>query len=227
LLLREGRSAVATDDPAELLFCLEKDLCILLQRRRPDLLFLHAAALERHGKVFLLAGDSGHGKSTTAWGLLHYGFKYLSDELSPIELHSLSVLPYPQALCLKRPPPAIFPLPEDAVLDLGTTLQVPVAGLPLVAPSLPIPVAAIFFVRYDASLTHPRMRALGPAEAGARAYVAALNLLAHPSRGIDAVLRLVSHVPCLLMQAAELAATCEAVVQVTDEIFARERSFAR
>ena len=227
LLLRDGQSAVETDDPAELLFCLEKDLCILLQRRRPDLLFLHAAALERNGKVFLLAGDSGHGKSTTAWGLLHYGFKYLSDELSPIELHSLSVLPYPQALCLKTAPPDTFPFPEDAVLDLGSTLQVPVVALPTGMTATPCRLAAVFFVRYDAALTHPRIRALGHAEAAARAYVAALNLLAHPARGIDAVIRLVSQVPCLSLQASELVATCEAVMDLADGMVEAENNLAR
>jgi hypothetical protein len=124
------RPPVAIADIGELLFHYERDLTIALQERRPELLFVHAAALEFRGKAYLLAGESGNGKSTTAWGLLHHGFHYLSDELGPIDLNSMQVLAYPRALCLKRLPPLPYPLPAGA-LALGGAYHLPVQAPPL------------------------------------------------------------------------------------------------
>src|SRR2546428_182840 len=110
VLSRPGESAQIADNAGDLLFLLEKDLVVELQRKRPDLLFLHSAALDWRGKACLLAGESGAGKSTTAWALLHHDFRYLSDELSPIDVDTLQVHAYPHALCLKEPPAAPYAL---------------------------------------------------------------------------------------------------------------------
>jgi hypothetical protein len=193
------------------LFHLEKDLTVALQRKRPDLLFLHAAVLERGGRAFLLAGDSGHGKSTTAWGLLHHGFRYMSDELAPIELYSGRVLAYPRALSLKRLPPPAYPLPREDTLNLGATLHVPVCALPAASASAsePCELAAVVFVRYEAGSSAPSLEPIGAAEASARMYVTALNALAHPAQGLDAVVRLAERVPCFSLRSADLRETCD------------------
>lgn len=211
LLCRPGQAAVGCADLSALLFLLEKDITVALQHRRPDLLFLHAAALEQGGKAWLLAGESGHGKSTTAWGLLHHGFGYLSDELSPVDLGSLRVLAYPHALCLKRPPPPAYALPRRGVLDLGATLHVPVRALPQAAANGPHDLAALLFVCYRADLKEPALQPIGPAQAGARLYAATLNALAHPGCGLDAVVYLAERVPAFVLHCADLAATCDIV----------------
>ncbi|HSI57794.1 MAG TPA: hypothetical protein VLA16_09565 [Ideonella sp.] len=216
MLARQGQPTLDAADLGELLFLLEKDITVALQQRRPDLLFFHAAALEHGGKVYLLAGDSGQGKSTTAWGLLHHGFRYLSDELAPVEPASLLVHGYPHALCMKRRPPAACPLPVGQVLDLCETLHVPVAALPAGVAASPSPLAAILFVQYDPGLQAPSLQAIGAAEAAARLYVSTLNALAHPAHGLDAVLRVAQGVPCFVLHAAELGATCELVGRMAD-----------
>ena len=127
LVCREGPSIEGLNI-GDLLFHIEKDLAVELQKRRPDLYFLHSAALEWKGKAYLFAAEAGSGKSTTTWALLHHGFRYLSDELSPIDPNTMQVFPYPHALCLKEPPPD-YPLPPETV-DLGRTLHVPVDSLP-------------------------------------------------------------------------------------------------
>ncbi len=213
-LARSGQPAVAVPGIGTLLFHLEKDVTVALQERRPDLLFLHAAALEHGGKAYLLAGDSGNGKSTTAWGLLHHGFRYLSDELSPIDLDSLCVLPYPHALCLKPPTPLAYRLPAADVLDFGRTVHVPVHALPAETPPGPCELGAVLFVRYRGDLRAPVLRAIGPAEAGARMYVTALNALAHRNRGLDAVVHIAERVPCYCLDSADLAITCDMVSQM-------------
>jgi hypothetical protein len=212
-----GRAPVAAGDAGSLLFHLEKDVTVALQERRPDLLFLHAAALERGGKAYVLAGESGHGKSTTTWGLLHHGFRYLSDELSPIDLRSLQVWPYPHALCLKRSPPPDYPLPEADVIDLGATRHVPVHALPGALAPGPCAVAALLFVRFREGAGAPALRPLSTAEATARLYVNALNLLAHPARGLDAVADVAARIPCFSFDAAaDLGATCHLVARLAE-----------
>jgi hypothetical protein len=111
-----GSELHAAND-GEFLFLLEKDLTIELQKLRRELYFIHAAALTIDGKACLLLAPSGHGKSTTCWGLLHHGFGYLSDELAPLDLGTLEIQPYAHALCLKDEPPACYPLPPGSAAD--------------------------------------------------------------------------------------------------------------
>ncbi len=205
-IIRDGQSPLHCVDSDELLFLLEKDLTVELQKRRPDLYFLHSAALEWNGKACLLAADSGGGKSTTTWALLHHGFRYLSDELSAIDPRSMQVFPYPHALCLKHPPPD-YSLPADTI-DLGRTLHVPVRSLPSEAITAPLPLGAVFLVKYRPDLTGPELHAISPAEASARLYLTALNALSHPNRGLDAAIRIAEHVPCFAIDSADLPATC-------------------
>jgi hypothetical protein len=203
----EGASLVAYGLD-ELLFHLEKHLTVTLQRRRPELMFLHAAALARGERAWLLAGDSGAGKSTTTWALLHHGWRYLSDELAPVDLASGRVHAYPHALCLKRRPPPGYPLPE-VTLDLGSTLHVPPDALPGAVETGPCMLGGVVFVRYCAGLGAPRLRLLGRAEACARLYVVTLNALAHPGHGLDAAKWLAERVPSHSLECDDLSDACE------------------
>src|SRR5262249_15342606 len=139
-------SLLASDD-GDLLFQLEKEITIEIQKLRPDLYFLHAAVLEYHGLGLMLVAQSGGGKSTTAWALSHYGFRYLSDELAPIDLSTLQVLPYPHALNMKNLPPSSYSLPSETIWT-SRTLHVPVEALPGGEQTAPTCLAAIFFVSY-------------------------------------------------------------------------------
>lgn len=217
VLGRDGCPDREADDLDDLLFQLEKDVVLELQRRRSDLLFLHSAVLEWRGRAILLAADSGSGKSTTAWGLLHHGFRYLSDELAPIDPEAMVVWPYPHALCLKGRPAAPYPLPHET-LDLGRTLHVPTSALP--SPALiadPLPLGALFFVRHRPELETPKIRRMDPAEAGVRLYVVALNALAHPNRGLDAALRIASGIPCFEVWTTGLPASCATIGVAAEE----------
>jgi hypothetical protein len=155
--------------------------------------------------------DSGGGKSTTTWGLLHHGFRFVSDEFAPVDLGDGRVEPFPRALCLKRPPPAGYPLPAGCVRT-SRTWHVPVDLLPDPPATERLPVGAVFFVRYEPARAKPVLRPLRPAEAGARLYTQALNPLWHPADGLDAALAVVTSAPCFALEAAGLADTCEMVL---------------
>src|SRR5262249_10315704 len=143
-LARQGQPAYKGSE-GEILFLLEKDITVELQRRRSDLFFLHSAAVDWRGSACLLAAESGSGKSTTAWGLLLHDFHLLSDELSPIDLGPMEVLPYPHALCLKTPPAPTYRLPAGS-LDRGRTIHIPTWSLPSATVSEPRPIGAVFLL---------------------------------------------------------------------------------
>ena len=225
LLARDRQTAYEGTDHGELLFVLEKDITVELQKGRPELFFLHSAAVDWGGKACLLAAESGSGKSTTAWGLLHHKFHYLSDELSPIELDSMRVFPYPHALCLKRSPPAAYRLPADS-LDRGRTIHIPACSLPSATVSAPRPLGVVFFVTHRPELSGPNIRVLSAAEATARLYVVALNALAHPNRGLDAVIRISEAVPCFAVSCAELSATCALICSTVERVIPGDNKLA-
>jgi hypothetical protein len=217
VLSRPGESAQIANDAGDLLFLLEKDLVVALQRKRPDLLFLHSAALDWRGKACLLAGESGAGKSTTAWALLHHDFRYLSDELSPIDVDTLQVQAYPHALCLKQPPATPYALPGD-VLHLRRTIHVPTGAMPGSVVREARPLAALFLLKYSPERREPTLRAMQAAEASAHLYVNALNALAHSNRGLDAVVRIAEGLPCFAVAAADLPSTCALIRSAMEQI---------
>ena len=216
-LTRGDDQPLGCADLDDLAFALEKDLTVELQLRRRDLLFLHAAAIEWRGYVVLLAAASGSGKSTTAWALLHHGLRYLSDELAPIDLGTMGVNPFPHALCLKHEPMPPYALPAGT-LRHGARIHVPTGSLPSPTIAAPRPLAAAFLLSYQPELGTPQLRVLGPAEASARLYVTALNPLAHPNQGLDAVVRIAEAVPCFAVASAGLAATCDLLLATVAQV---------
>jgi len=65
-------------------------------------LLLHAAAAERDGKVVLLAGSAGTGKSTLVAALVMAGLRYVTDEVVAIDRHTGVIGPYPKPIGLGR-----------------------------------------------------------------------------------------------------------------------------
>lgn len=187
---------------SDFLYFFEKDLTIALQHQRPDLYFIHAAAIEWGGVAAILVASSGTGKSTTAFGLLHEGFRYLSDELAPVDLQTLAVQPYPHALCLKSPPPLPYRLPV-ATLRTEATLHLPVPALPSTACDAPVPLGAIFFLAREGA-SDTTVERIDAAEASVRLYANALNNLAHAGEGLDAAIHLSSRIPCFRLQLGAL-----------------------
>ena len=201
----------SADDLGSLIYLLDSDLVIRLQLMRRDLLFVHGAVVTDAAGAHVLTGRSGAGKSTTCWGLLHRGFGYLSDELAPVRLSDLTVHPFPRALCTKAAPPAGFELPrETAVTPRG--FHVPVSRLPSWAPAVALPVRTLLFVEYAPGRLAPSLRAVSPAEAAARLYPNVLNPLAHEDDALRGIAAVASAARAFVVEAADLSATCDAIV---------------
>jgi len=189
---------------------LDDVLIIELQLLRQDLFFIHAAALQQEDGVLLLCGESGSGKSSLAWALTRRGFKYLSDELAPVDIDGIRVLPFPRALRLKEEPPPPNTLPAVA-LDTGGAYCIPAEHLPGGIATLPAPVSAVFFLQRPPAASRPVVRELTLAHSVARLAANALNLLAHPNYGVDRATEIVRNGLCFELGAADLEATCDLV----------------
>ncbi len=197
-------------DGSQLLFALQQDIVVSVQRLRPDLVFVHAAVVECHGRAFLLAAPSGSGKSTLCWALLHHGFHLMSDELAPVDPVALKIQPFPLAVTLKARPPLCFPLPVST-LKTHRSHYIPIDGMPCAPATEPAPIGAILFVNYAASHPAPQFRKLSAAEAASRLYPNILNALAHQSMGLDDVIRIAISVPCWYLASAALEETAKEV----------------
>jgi hypothetical protein len=168
----------------DFLFCFEKILTLKLQEQRTDLYFVHGAVLEYQGRCCIIAAEAGSGKSTTAWALLHYGFRYLSDELAPIDFLRAEVLPFPLALCLKAEPPSQYPF-DKTVLKVGSAYHIQIEKMPAEACTNPVPLSSILFLKKYHSNAPSTCRVISSAEAAVRLYSNTLNALAHPGMGLD------------------------------------------
>jgi len=205
----DGVDSWSLPDADRLLFHLDKEMTLTLQRQRPDLFFLHAAAVAWEGRVAALPAFSGTGKSTLTLVLLAGGFEYLSDELAPIDLRALTVHPYRHALNLKALPPAPYTLP-DGTLQHGLRLHVPAGALPVVRRREELPLAALIFLHRG----EPRVDGLRPmtkASAVARLMAHALNPLAHPGYGLDAAVELGRARPCFELDVSDLQSAGAAI----------------
>jgi HprK-related kinase A len=67
-----------------------------------EFLIIHAAVVERGGRALLMPAVPGSGKSTLCAGLIHRGWRLLSDELALIRRSDGFVLPIPRPIGLKE-----------------------------------------------------------------------------------------------------------------------------
>jgi len=200
-VVRNRETTLVVHDRDSLLFHIDKELILALQHERPDLLFLHAAAVDVGGRVAVLVGPSGMGKSTLTLAAVEAGCGYLSDELAPVDLDTLTVHPYAHALCLKALPSGRSGLPAGTLAEHGR-FHVPAAALRAPADSERRVLAALVFLRRD-DPDALALRSISAGAAAARLIANTLNALAHPFAGLDAVLQLGQRVPSFELQAGD------------------------
>lgn len=196
----------------DLLQTFDADLSVELQKARSDLYFVHSAVLAGDRGAVLLVGEPGSGKSTTAWGLCHFGFSYMSDELAPLEVAAddLKVLAYCRGLCLKNEPPGGFVLPEAALIT-PTTFHLPGSAMPSGVRLEPARPSTVFFLSRGDHGSSAEVVRIGRAEAATRLYANTLNALAHPQDGLDCALRIGSQLEAYRLRKGPLADTCELI----------------
>ena len=212
--LRSGDDVIHCSTLADLIYDFEKDMTIRVQLQRPELLFIHGAAIACEDRCVMIAGESGAGKSTLCWTACNEGFEYMSDELAPVNVSAGLVEPYPHAICLKERPDYTYPLPAE-VVDASRTIHVNADDIPGDIAGQLRPLAAIVFIdqgRYGN--TAPVL--ISAAEAAMRLYANSLNQLAHENDGLAAVRRIAKRVPSYMLRRAAPTSMVDSVRQVLE-----------
>ena len=163
---------------------------------------MHGAALAFQDRAIVLSAPPGTGKSTLTLVALLHGLEYFSDELAPIDLRQLTVRAYPRSVFLKSPPPQPHRLPPQAITHHGRH-YVPRASPAQSATSGEAKLAGLIFLRRD-SERFDGLRQISPASGAVRVLANALNLLAHPSAGLDAAIHLSQTTPCFELDVTDL-----------------------
>jgi HprK-related kinase A len=164
-------------------------------------LLLHASSVERDGQVLLMTGDSGSGKSTLAALLATRGWRLMGDEFALIDPLTGLAHPFPRPVSLKnsaigvmqsclpddRFGPLIRDTPKGDIRHLIPDVRA-IAGVE--TPGRP---ALILFPRFGAPAD---TRPVGAAEGLVRLTQASTNYPMLGEAGFNALVRLVSDVPC-------------------------------
>ncbi len=174
------------------------NLQIALGERR--LMLLHAASVEKDGKVLILTGESGSGKSTLAAMLGEQGWRLMGDEFALIDPETGQALPFPRPVSLKNEAIAAMqalageerfgPLLKDTPKgDIRHFMPRAEAVSRMTEPGTP---ALILFPRFGARRA---IRPVGQGEAFVRLTQASTNYTMLGERGFSALTHLVQSVP--------------------------------
>jgi HprK-related kinase A len=174
------------------------NLQIALGERR--LMLLHAASVEKDGKVLILTGESGSGKSTLAAMLGEHGWRLMGDEFALIDPETGQALPFPRPVSLKNEAIAAMqalageerfgPLLKDTPKgDIRHFIPRAESVARMTEPGTP---ALIIFPRFGARRA---VRPVGQGEAFVRLTQASTNYTMLGERGFSALTKLVQSVP--------------------------------
>ncbi|HIE04775.1 MAG TPA: hypothetical protein EYP61_08455 [Candidatus Latescibacteria bacterium] len=98
-----------TGEYEELVPALERLAEARMVRALWDRPVFHAGVVAKDDIGVILPAEPGGGKTSLVTALLELGFEYLSDEFAILDLESMTVLPFPKALCFKEEGMELFP----------------------------------------------------------------------------------------------------------------------
>ncbi len=176
-----------------------------------DTLLLHSAVVERGGLAAILPAPAGSGKSTLCAGLIHRGWRLLSDELGMVSLADGSVGALARPVSLKNESLAVIKRFEPSVVfnrvSVGTSkgsvvhMRAPAAHVARMhEPARPRWVVFPRYVADSAPLLQPRSRAGSLLELGRNAF----NYSHLGKPGFDVLADLVTACDCYDFQYSDL-----------------------
>ena len=110
----QADSAIATS--THLMPIVNRAVVTAFIRARPDLVWLHAGAIQVGGRALAIVVPWGHGKSTMTASFLNHGWTYLSDDVAPFDPSNLAIHPFPEIPRVRVSPER--PLDRESVASL-------------------------------------------------------------------------------------------------------------
>ena len=163
-------------------------------------LLLHASAVERDGRVLLMTGESGSGKSTMSALLALGGWRFLGDEFAFVGLDDGRIHPFPRPASLKNDAIAavraaggtVGPVIEET--PKGRIGYWPPPRSAIARMAEPAPPALLLLPRFGVA---EATTMLPPSETFVRLTQASTNYVALGEPGFVALTRLVRTVPAI------------------------------
>jgi hypothetical protein len=166
-------------------------------------LIVHAAVVERGGRALILPAPPGSGKSTLCAGLVHRGWRLLSDELTLLDPASGQAVPLPRPVSLKNasievihrfaPEAVLSPTVHDTLKGSVAHLKPPVESVNrALEPARP---RWIVMPRYQAGVG-PRLSRLPKGRAFMQLVDSAFNYHLHGAQGFELIARTIDACDC-------------------------------
>lgn len=192
----------------DVLRCLRFSVIRLLLESRKELIWFHGgAAAERHRAV-IFPGERGRGKSTLVTALCAHGWKYLSDDVLPVDPVNGRVLPFPQTPAVRVHPGVEMP-PDWLGKAIKTTVELSPRRIARGAQ----PISAIVFPHYRPGESQTIER-LSPAPAALELLETCWNFHTHRTRAVQYVSELLARVPAYRLHYGRGVAAAHLVADV-------------
>jgi hypothetical protein len=161
-------------------------------------LLLHAAAAERDGRIVILAGPEGSGKSTLVAALVRSGLRYVTDETVAVPVPAGTIVPYPKPIALHETEQCQRLVPaqairSDAVAKSGGTARL-----------------LLLLAGYEPGRA-PVARSISRAEAAVALAEQAFNFRDLGPGRLDALAEVVRACSCYRLEVGDLDAGCRLV----------------
>jgi hypothetical protein len=174
----------------------------------PELLWFHAgAAASPHGAV-LLSGAWGRGKSTLVTGLCGLGWKYLSDDIAPVDPERNVVFPFPQTPMMRENPAGRS--------DYESLRNLPKVEVELSEDSIlrhPVGIRSVIFPSFGTDGRNDLYNC-APSQAVVELLQSSLNFGKHREHAVKFLAKLVQNVPAYQLTFSDRNAAAEIVSQV-------------
>lgn len=174
----------------------------VISQHANDYLTIHAAAIERGGRVAVLPGVPGAGKSTLTAALVHRGWRLLTDELTMVSMRDGGIVPLARPVSLKNESieiirkfaGATFSRPtHDTAKGTVALMRPPPESVARIAEAAPA--AWVIFPRFEKgapAILAPRGKAATFLDLANNSF----NYNVHGRRGFDAIAALMDSCAC-------------------------------
>jgi hypothetical protein len=220
ILARNGEIIYENPDWTDLLLILQERFLDDFIKSTDDHYLLHSAVLVKKEKAIVLPAASKSGKSTLSIALVKNGFKYLSDEVTAVNLGTLRVRGFPRAIAIREKTLSLFPSLEPEInylcyrllssrkvreIHYGILSEKKLASI-----DKSFPISAIVFPKYNPN-SDTILTEVDPAVAVFNLMRCSFNQRRLKEKGFRTAARLVRQIKSYTLQVKNLAKTCEII----------------
>ncbi|MDF5718800.1 MAG: hypothetical protein PUP93_34285 [Rhizonema sp. NSF051] len=174
-----------------------------------ELLWFHAGAVANDRGAVVFAAPGGGGKSTLVTQLYQQGWRYLSDDVLPLELATGNIFSFPQTPRVRQntgelvPSDRLWEVPKlDLRLDLNTICR------------SPSPIQAIVFPNFDQQ-TQAQISPCSPGTAAIELLRNCINFTDHKQAAVQRICEIVKHLPAFKLSFSNIDAAIECLDKIS------------